>query len=339
MANKDDDFDLFKKRMRGFFVAKPSFPLDYSPLKFRRLTMRSMMRASSPVEAVVKVASFIKTAREAKNALVYIAKTSEGLDSVRDVFDDERRLVCPKDFDREITHFNLKNRRKDGREMVHFIVSFPRKMNLREQQIYPFLEKYMEPFAQEGFRYTFAVHDHQGALHGHVLLCLSNGRSRLSFRKRQLEMLRMRQACVAQEFGWDIQATRCPSQEFSIESMTSQKVRKKTLLERQVPQWYAKRQNEQRREAKGLPLIEPSSAADFDGNKVLKEWSCSFDNPMRAVRLFGEMFEEKPRTAFWYANNRPEIFGEIIAAPRIKLTQDDIRVKAERINEPEKDLI
>lgn len=68
----------------------------------------------------------------------------------------------------------------------------------------------------------------------HVLLCLSNGRERLRFKKPQLIMLCQHQVEVAKEFSWEMQATRFQDRDFSLTGFIAP-TKKKTLLERQAP--------------------------------------------------------------------------------------------------------
>ena len=90
------------------------------------------------------------------------------------------------------------------------------------------------PFGEKGYRYLYAVHTHQSATHGHVLLCLSNGRERLRLQKPQLIMLRQHQVEVAKKFGWEMQAMRFQDRDFSLTGFIAP-TKKKTLMERQVP--------------------------------------------------------------------------------------------------------
>lgn len=316
----ENEYDLLKRHLRGTYVKREKFPLYYAPPCKKAASIKSCARRLP--EAVVKVASYIKTPAEAKNALLYIARKSEGLERDALVCNESLDTLPVSEFDNEIASYAFKQHRKNGNQMVHLIVSFPKRMNVSEEDVYRFMEKYMEPFGEKGYRYLYAVHSHQSATHGHVLLCLSNGRERLRFKKPQLIMLRQHQVEVAKEFGWEMQATRFQDRDFSLTGFIAP-TKKKTLLERQAPQWYARRQAEQKRLAMGFQSDVTALKYDIgeQAQRVLSAWSKGFSNPARAEQLFFEMYAEKPKTALWYANHRVNVFGECETQPDIKLTE------------------
>ena len=166
------------------------------------------------------------------------------------------------------------------------------------------MQKYLEPFAERGFKYVYCSHVHQSAVHGHVLLCETNGRERLRFDKKELMMMRQHQIEVGKAFGLNIRASYCSEREIDIYGKKA-KPKRKTLLERQAPEWHARRQAEKRH---------PHPAVQYDigeqAQKTLSEWSKGFSDPKRAEQLFIEMFAENSRTAFWYAKNNATVFGE-----------------------------
>lgn len=197
-----------------------------------------------------------------------------------------------------------KPERKDGRQLAHIVVSFPKAARMTAEKTERFMQKYLEPFAEQGFKFVYCSHVHQSAVHGHVLLCETNGRERLRFGKKELMMMRQHQVEVGKEFGLNIQASYCSEREICIDG-TAAKSKRKTLLERQAPEWHARRQAEKRH---------PRPAVQYDigeqAQKTLSEWSKGFSDPKRAEQLFIEMFAENSRTAFWYARNNAKVFGE-----------------------------
>ena len=118
-------------------------------------------------------------------------------------------------------------------------------MNLSEDEAYRFIERYMEPFAERGYRYLYAVHTHQSATHGHILLKMSNGRERLKLKKPPLQMLRQHQVEVAKEFGWEMQATRFQDRDFSLTQMI---VPRKHKTIRQLRELHERRRSAERTE-------------------------------------------------------------------------------------------
>ncbi|MBP3404372.1 MAG: relaxase/mobilization nuclease domain-containing protein [Alphaproteobacteria bacterium] len=220
MANKRNWLD---EHIRGIYVKHQRFPIDYPPPAKQKATLS--FKVPIP-ESMVKVAFYIKSVQGVKNTLQYIAHGSEGMEKDARVYDDERRLIQTEKLNETIDAYQMKQRRKNGNLMVHLIVSFPKRMKVGEEEGYRFVERYMEPFAKKGYRYLYAVHTHQSATHGHILLQMSNGRERLKFKKPQLQMLRQHQVEVAKEFGWEMQATRFQDRDFSLTQMIVPRKRK-----------------------------------------------------------------------------------------------------------------
>lgn len=215
---------------------------------------------------------------EAAHSVLYVAERSEGLTETVTIYDEERRDLKPEEAKNKLDEINFKAEHKDSRKMVHFIVSFPNKMCLSENEVKLFMVRYMEPFGDAGYSYLYGVHKHQSAVHGHVLMTLSNGRDpKLRFRKAEIQQMRRHQVEVAKTFGWEMQATMCKDREICIDGQTAK--------------------------------------------QSLETWAKHFENPRRAARLFVEMYAENQKTAFWYANNRARVFGELPRPPSVKLTR------------------
>ena len=194
--------------------------------------------------------------------------------------------------------------------MAHIVVSFPKAARMTAKKTEHFMEKYMEAFAERGFKYVYCAHVHQSAVHGHVLLCETNGREHLRFGKKELMMLRQHQAEIAKEFGLNMQASYCNKREIDITGRTA-KPKRKTLLERQVPEWAKRRKIEA---ARHWPFGITPEPKRYDINeaaqRTLDLWARNFTEPERAKQLFVEMFAENRRTAFWYAKNNAKVFGK-----------------------------
>lgn len=124
--------------------------------------------------------------------------------------------------------------------------------------------------------------------------------------------MRQHQVEIGKAFGLNIRASYCNEREIDIIG-TKAKPKRKTLLERQVPEWSKRRKIEARQ--RQLPFggitFEPKR---YDINetaqRTLDEWAANFAEPERAKQLFIEMFAENSRTAFWYARNNAKVFGE-----------------------------
>ena len=63
--------------------------------------------------------------------------------------------------------------------------------------------------------------------------------------------------------------------------------------------------------------------------EALDVWAQRFKDGNKAAVLFLEMYAENPRTAFWYANNKPDVFGKPLsdeAAPVPQLNDRNFRL-------------
>lgn len=298
MARSKSPYDFLKEHIRGIY-----FPLHYDKPEPVQMSLSRSAFQNRLFEAVVKIVSHIKAGRGPLRAMTYLAEKSAGLEDVRPLYDEEGTLLRPEDFERKLSEMP-KPDRKDGRQMAHIVVSFPKAARMTAEKTERFMEKYLEPFAERGFKYVYCSHVHQSAVHGHVLLCETNGRERLRFGKKELMMMRQHQVEVGKAFGLNIRASYCSEREIDIYGKKA-KPKRKTLLERQAPEWHARRQAEKRH---------PHPAVQYDigeqAQKTLSEWSKGFSDPKRAEQLFIEMFAENSRTAFWYAKNNARVFGK-----------------------------
>lgn len=304
MARNKSPYDFLKEHIRGIY-----FPLHYGKPEPVQMSLSWSAFQNRPFEAVVKIVSHIKAGRGPLTAMRYIAEKSEGLEEVRPLYDEEGRQLKPEDFERKLSEMP-KPDRKDGRQMAHIVVSFPKSARMTAEKTERFMEKYLEPFAERGFKYVYCSHVHQSAVHGHVLLCETNGRERLRFGKKELMMMRQHQVEVGKAFGLNIRASYCSEREIDIYGKKA-KPKRKTLLERQVPEWAKRLKTEAgQRLPFGITPEPKRYSINETSQKTLDVWAANFAEPERAKQLFIEMFAENSRTAFWYAKNNAKVFGE-----------------------------
>ena len=305
MARSKSPYDFLKEHIRGIY-----FPLHYGKPEPVQISLSRLNFQNRPFEAVVKVVSHIKAGRGPLTAMRYLAKKSTGLEEVRPLYDEEGTLLKPDDFERKLSEMP-RPKRKDGRQLAHIVVSFPKAARMTAEKTERFMQKYLEPFAERGFKFVYCSHVHQSAVHGHVLLCETNGRERLRFGKKELMMMRQHQVEVGKAFGLNIRASYCSERGIDIYGKKA-KPKRKTLLERQVPEWSKRRKIEASRHWPFGITPEPKR---YDINeaaqRTLDEWARHFTEPERAKQLFIEMFAENSRTAFWYAKNNAKVFGEM----------------------------
>ena len=304
MARSKSPYDFLKEHIRGIY-----FPLHYGKPEPVQMSLSRSDFQNRPFEAVVKIVSHIKAGRGPLTAMRYIAEKSEGLEEVRPLYDEEGRQLKPEDFEQKLSEMP-RPKRKDGRQLAHIVVSFPKAARMTAEKTERFMQKYLEPFAERGFKFVYCSHVHQSAVHGHILLCETNGRERLRFGKKELMMMRQHQVEVGKAFGLNIRASYCSEREIDIYGKKA-KPKRKTLLERQVPEWSKRRKIEASRHWPFGITPEPKRySINETSQKTLDVWAANFAEPKRAKQLFIEMFAENSRTAFWYAKNNAKVFGE-----------------------------
>ncbi|MCQ2914321.1 MAG: relaxase/mobilization nuclease domain-containing protein [Alphaproteobacteria bacterium] len=328
------EFDFFKAHIKGLYRDR-DFPIQYKSFKrsneatynqheakfkndvsYQKTDFSSFNKSH---EAMFKIASYTYSSKQTYNAISYIAEHSKGLEKPNNILDESYNSINKNEFKDKIEDFNLEQKRKNERLMVHFIVSFPKDCNLTKEQLNKFATEYMKPFGEDGFKYVYTAHTHQARSHIHVLLRLSNGHKKLNFRKKEIQNMRIHQVETAKKFGIELTASRC--YERKIDKIPV----KKTLLERQVPNWYSRYKN---------PLNSPSPI-DYSWIKSdqLNKWSLSFNDPIMAKQKFLEMYIEHPKTAFYYANNRPNIFENDMNSTNLpKITSSNFSINQEQIN-------
>ena len=306
---KHKKYDFTREHIRGIYIERELFPVYYAPPIPIHVSLSFSSFRSPPFEAVVKIVSHIKETSGVLRAMRYLAEKSEGLTETRPLYDEESRLLTPEKFQEKIKELPEPSH-KNERRMAHIVVSFPKEARMTAKKTEHFMEKYMEAFAERGFKFVYCAHVHQSTVHGHVLLCETNGREHLRFGKKELMMLRQHQVEIAKEFGLNIRASYCSEREIDI-YVKKAKPKRKTLLERQVPEWSKHRKIEASRHWPFGITPEPKRyVINEAAQKTLDVWAANFAEPERAKQLFIEMFAENSRTAFWYAKNNARVFGE-----------------------------
>ena len=110
------------------------------------------------------------------------------------------------------------------------------------------------------------------------------------------------------------------------------------LLKRQAPVWYERHGTRAQAALLGRPLEElgldtgESQEVELPAlgqktNTALQGFlEKRFEEPDTVRGVFLEMAAENTRTAFWYANNRPEVFGKTTDDDTARLSQRDVRL-------------
>ena len=167
------------------------------------------------------------------------------------------------------------------------------------------MDAFMLPYRERGAKYFIAVHTEQGSRHAHVIIRNETEfGERLTFDRKDIQALRQRQVEVAKTYGIRLETP------LVRQRRDGDRPIKKTLLERQVPKWYEKNQDIVLRDKGPRPIPFLQRLPELEHKpEALDVWAQRFKDGNKAAVLFLEMYAENPRTAFWYANNKPDVFG------------------------------
>ncbi len=221
--------DFFDEHIRGIYIRD-----------------RKIGRGSGRRQAFVKITGRSYTSRTVVASLRYIGKKSDGVGKDTRVIDESGKEIKPADFEKAVKKWGFnpeidrRNENKGTRERktrltTQFVVSFPKSCSLSVRQTEDFMDAFMLPHREKGAKYFIAVHTEQGSRHAHVIIRnKTEFGERLTFDRKDIQALRQRQVEVAQAYGIRLENT-LVRQRFDMARPI-----KKTLLERQVPEWHAK---------------------------------------------------------------------------------------------------
>ena len=311
-------YDFLDEHVRGVYVPE-----------------QTIGRGSGCRQAFVKITGRSYTSRAVVASLSYIGQESDGVGKETRVLDERGDEVKPADFEKAVKEWRFnpeidkrnesktKGRRKT-RLTTQFVVSFPKSAYLSVRQIEGFMNEFMRPYREKGAKYFIAVHTEQGSRHAHVIIRNETEfGERLTFDRKDIQTLRQRQVEVAQAYGIRLENT-LVRQRFDMDRPI-----KKSLLERQVPKWYEKNKDIVLRDKGPRPIPFLQRRPELEHKpEALEVWAQGFEDGNKASVLFLEMYAENPRTAFWYANNKPDVFGKRSAknAPAEPLNSRNFRL-------------
>lgn len=298
MTRKDDEeFDLFKVHLRGYYVKPETYNFGGSRQAFVKITGRSY------------------STKKVVATLDYIGQESDGVGKETRVLDENDNVILPDEYQSAVKDWcfnetveqrneSKKSNQHKTRLTTQFVVSFPKGTNLSAKQTEAFMSDFMQPYREKGARYFVAVHTEQGSQHAHVIIKNETDfGERLKFNRSDIKALRQRQVEVAKSYNIRLENT-------LINERLEQPL-KQSLLERQVPNWYRKNKEIVLRDKGDTPIKFMQNPIDLERESpALNEWADNFKDTNKAKTLFLEMYVENPRTAFWYANNRADIFGK-----------------------------
>ena len=294
-------------------------PYDFLDEHIRGIYIRDRKigQGSGRRQAFVKITGRSYTSRTVVASLSYIGQESDGVGKDTHVLDEKGDEVKPADFEKAVKEWDFnpeidrRNESKGTRERktrltTQFVVSFPKSCSLSVRQTEDFMDAFMLPYREKGAKYFIAVHTEQGSRHAHVIIRNETEfGERLTFDRKDIKALRQRQVEVAQAYGIRLENTLVRQRREEDQTI------KKTLLERQVPEWHAKNAEIVLRDKGSRPIPFLQRLPELERKpEALDVWAQRFKDGNKAAVLFLEMYAENPRTAFWYANKKPDVFGK-----------------------------
>lgn len=292
--------DFFDEHIRGIYIRD-----------------RKIGQGSGRRQAFVKITGRSYTSRTVVASLSYIGQESDGVGKDTRVLDENGKEIKPADFEKAVKEWGFnpeidkrnENKTKGQRKTrltTQFVVSFPKSAYLSVRQTEDFMDAFMLPYRERGARFFIAVHTEQGSRHAHVIVRNETEfGERLTFDRKDIQALRQRQVEVAKTYGIRLENT------LVRQRRDGDRPIKKTLLERQVPKWYEKNKDIVLRDKGPRPIPFLQRLPELERKpEALDVWAQRFKDGNKAAVLFLEMYAENPRTAFWYANNKPDVFGK-----------------------------
>lgn len=293
-------YDFLEEHIRGIYIPE-----------------QTIGRGSGCRQAFVKITGRSYTSRTVVASLSYIGQESDGVGKETRVLDENGKEIKPADFEKAVKEWGFnpeidkRNESKGTRERktrltTQFVVSFPKSCYLSVRQTEDFMDAFMLPYREKGAKYFIAVHTEQRCRHAHVIVRNETEfGERLTFDRKDIQALRQRQVEVAKSYGIRLENT------LVRQRRDGDRPIKKTLLERQVPKWYEKNQDIVLRDKGPRPIPFLQRLPELERKpEALDVWTRGFEDGNKAAVLFLEMYAENPRTAFWYANNKPDVFGK-----------------------------
>lgn len=311
-------YDFLDEHVRGFYVPEQTIGCG-----------------SGCRQAFVKITGRSYTSRTVVASLSYIGQESDGVGKETRVLDEKGDEVKPDDFEKAVKEWRFNpeidrrneskgTRKRKTRLTTQFVVSFPKSCYLSACQTEAFMDAFMFPYREKGAKYFIAVHTEQGSRHAHVIIRnKTEFGERLTFDRKDIQALRQRQVEVAKSYGISLENT-LVRKRFDMDRPI-----KKSLLERQVPKWYEKNKDIVLCDKGPRPIQFLQRLPKLEHKpEALEVWARGFEDENKASVLFLEMYAENPRTAFWYANNKPDVFGKRSAsnAPTESLNSRNFRL-------------
>ncbi len=293
-------YDFLEEHIRGIYISE-----------------QTIGRGSGCRQAFVKITGRSYTSQAVVASLRYIGQESDGVGKDTRVIDESGKEIKPADFEKAAKEWGFnpeidrRNESKGTRERktrltTQFVVSFPKSCSLSVRQTEDFMDAFMLPHREKGAKYFIAVHTEQGSRHAHVIIRnKTEFGERLTFDRKDIQALRQRQVEVAKSYGIRLENT------LVRQRREEDRPIKKTLLERQVPEWHAKNAEIVLRDKGSRPIPFLQRLPELERKpEALDVWAQRFKDGNKAAVLFLEMYAENPRTAFWYANKKPDVFGK-----------------------------
>ena len=212
-----------------------------------------------------------------------------------------------------------------ARQTSHLIISLPQKhKDVTDEQLREFAIDFLKPFKDQGHEAVFAIHRHQNKPHIHFVVKTQGDNGKLRTNREILNQWRDHAVEVGKKHGLKMTNTKRKDRAHVREDVAAGydkmksgwKSRKEIPITKSAPNWYERwgYDLEVRRSKSNSPTIKPEGVTlprlHPLSERELDLWTnATFKDPKSARASFLELGAENKGTAYWYAVNKPELFG------------------------------
>ena len=298
-------------------------------------------------EIVTKLISTGKSQRSIKSLMRYLAR--DGREKIYNDLGQEilsidahikegNYLPDSKNFSKKYKEANTKKKAKFKEadkyyknQIHHFVLSFHyNDYNMGDEKFHKIASAFGHIFSADEHRFAYAIHKNKNPHIHYMIDSKSASGKQLHINRHELRNIRKIAAEICLENGLNYTAREIRERDSKqieqiiiAQEKNKERSRRKTLLERQVPLFYKMhRLNRLKIENKqsDLESIIDLPPISNTASRELSRWAKDFKNQQIAEEIFLTLYAEKPSTAFYYANNKKGLFGELIDTTKEPLT-------------------
>ncbi|MBF0169046.1 MAG: relaxase/mobilization nuclease domain-containing protein [Alphaproteobacteria bacterium] len=294
-------------------------------------------------EVIVKVVSGGKSQRAARRLMEYISKDSDHVTGETALYDEWGNALKTSDAQQVVESWELlsdqenlsvkarglsksdakklpEDERLKSDQFKHIVISLPSNVRLPDEALVQVAQDALEPFREAEFQYVFALHREHKNQHIHVAIKKrSRADQTLKLYKPQIQEFRERVARSVRELGLEAKATPKRYQDQQAERRPPRQLISPILSNRAelfVQRHGADIAVEKSQAKLRRPLPPPVKVnlpplPEKTKAKIEPAFEKMFADPVKAQGRYLELSIEDRKTANWYLENSPEIYGKV----------------------------